>query len=263
LYLEFQRAILGLGAIEATVDEVRDILVIDPDTIEVFTKERVARALYTLAKRAVTSVFEELGATSAEEVSLGKVKPDRRELDKIVMGEILGLTDDEQLEVYRAVVDLVKSRIEKAKSVGDRKKTKEGIDIDAFVETVIRNIGDETLGKFYKEKILTQKHLRTKKLPQGSGKVKIEELLQGWGVYSGKKYVECDSEAEARYLKVFIGTGINKVKLPAEDILLLILPELEKLRAKIDSVIDSYLESIISGKTRILLQHRIWTKLLE
>jgi len=55
-------------------------------------------------------------------VSLGKVKPDRRELDRIVMGEILGLTDDEQLEVYRAVVDLVRSRIEKAKSVGDQKK---------------------------------------------------------------------------------------------------------------------------------------------
>jgi len=69
-----------------------------------------------------TSAFEELGATSAEEVSLGKAKPDRRALDRIVMGEILGITDDEQLEVYRAVVDLVKSRIEKAKSVGDQKK---------------------------------------------------------------------------------------------------------------------------------------------
>jgi hypothetical protein len=55
-------------------------------------------------------------------VSLGKAKPDRRALDRIVMGEILGITDDEQLEVYRAVVDLVKSRIEKAKSVGDQKK---------------------------------------------------------------------------------------------------------------------------------------------
>ena len=29
------------------------------------------------------------------------------------MGDILGLTEDKQLEVYRAVVDLVESRIEK------------------------------------------------------------------------------------------------------------------------------------------------------
>jgi len=31
------------------------------------------------------------------------------------MGDILELSDEEQLEVYRAVIDLVKSRIEKAK----------------------------------------------------------------------------------------------------------------------------------------------------
>jgi hypothetical protein len=41
--------------------------------------------------------------------------PDRRELDKIVFGA-LGLTEEEQLEVYRAVLELVKNRLLKAKS---------------------------------------------------------------------------------------------------------------------------------------------------
>jgi len=41
--------------------------------------------------------------------------PDRRELDKIVF-EVLGLTKEEQLEVYRAVLELVKNRLLKAKS---------------------------------------------------------------------------------------------------------------------------------------------------
>ena len=53
---------------------------------------------------------------SPAEVSLDKVKSDRRELDKIVMGEIVGLSDGDQLEIYRAVIDLVKSRIEKVNS---------------------------------------------------------------------------------------------------------------------------------------------------
>jgi len=253
----------SLTVLKTQVYELLQALVINPALLSAAQKKVILKCYGNLCKREILSLFAEMNAFSPEEVSLDKVKPDRRELDKIVMGEILGLTDDEQLEVYQAVVDLIKSRLEKAKSVSDRKKTKEGIDIDAFLETVLSNIGDVTLGKFYKDKILTQKHLRTKKLPEGLGKVKIEELLQGWRVYSGKKYVECDSEAEARYLKVFIGTGINKVRLPGEDILLLILPQLEKLRAQIDSVIDSYLESIISSKTRILLQHCIWTKLLE
>jgi hypothetical protein len=50
-----------------------------------------------------------------EEVSFDRIMPDRRELDKIVF-EALGLTEEEQLEVYRAVLELVKNRLLKAKS---------------------------------------------------------------------------------------------------------------------------------------------------
>jgi hypothetical protein len=39
----------------------------------------------------------------------------RRELDKIIF-EVLGLTEEEQLEVYRAVLELVKNRLLRAKS---------------------------------------------------------------------------------------------------------------------------------------------------
>jgi type I restriction enzyme M protein len=259
----YGRSNLGLGALKFESMDAKKIPIVDPRGIKSNTIKKVKEAFNKLKERDLGSIFEELGTLSPDNLSLDKIKPDRRELDKIIMGEMLGLTDDEQLEVYRAVVDLVKSRLEKAKSVGDKKKTKEGIDIDAFVETVLKNIGTPTFGEFYKEKVLTQKRSRTKKLPEGSGKIKIEQLLQGWRLYSGKKYVECESEAEARYLKAFVGTGIDKVKVPSEAIVLQILPELENIRAKIDSVVDSYLESIISEKTRLALQHHIWAKLLE
>ncbi len=49
------------------------------------------------------------------------------ELDEIIMGEILGLTENEQLEVYKAVIDLVKSRIDKAKSVKKKGKLKKAL----------------------------------------------------------------------------------------------------------------------------------------
>ena len=117
LYLEFQRAIMGLGAIEATVEEVKQTLVINPKVVKASTRSRLAKELSRLGQREVRSIFDEFGASSPEEASLDKIKPDRRELDKIIMGEILGLSDEEQLEVYRAVVDLVKSRIGRAKSI--------------------------------------------------------------------------------------------------------------------------------------------------
>lgn len=47
---------------------------------------------------------------------MDRVLPDRRALDAVVF-EALGLTEAEQVEVYRAVASLVKQRLTKARSV--------------------------------------------------------------------------------------------------------------------------------------------------
>lgn len=114
LYLEFQRSIMGLGAIEATVEEAKQTLVIQPQAVPASTRNRLANALSRLGRREVGSIFDEIGASSPEEVLLDNVKPDRRELDHIILREILALTEAEQVEVYRAVIDAAKLRIEKA-----------------------------------------------------------------------------------------------------------------------------------------------------
>jgi hypothetical protein len=68
---------------------------------------------------------------------LNKISPERRELDKIIMSDILGLTEQEQLEVYKAVIDLVKSRLDKAKSVENKNKIKGGIDFNAAKKLIL------------------------------------------------------------------------------------------------------------------------------
>jgi hypothetical protein len=99
------------------------------------------KAIKNILPSKIGTVFEEIGASTPEEVSLERVKPDQRELDKIIMGEILGLTDEEQLEVYRAVIDLVSSRIERAKSVKKR-TTSEGLNIDDLADEIIKGIDE-------------------------------------------------------------------------------------------------------------------------
>jgi type I restriction enzyme M protein len=215
-----------------------------------------------LCERPVESIFSELGASSPEEVSLDKVKPDRRELDKIIMGEILSLTDDEQLEIYRAVIDLVKSRLEKAKSFGKRKRTREGIDVDLLVKTVMEKVGDGTLGKFYKEKLLSQRPLYTKTLPKLAEEVAIRQSMLGWRLYSGKNNIDCASEVEARYLKVWLEAGLEEVKAPKDEAYLeAIVPELESLKAKIDAVVEDHLSFIANPKTRDRILHRLWQEI--
>lgn len=106
-------------------------------------KGRVSEKFKIFRDCTLEDTFSEIGADTPEDVSLDKVKPDRRELDKIIMGDILGLTEDEQLEVYKAVIDIVKSRIEKAKSVDKKARTKDGIDLPAlkiFLESYVTEL---------------------------------------------------------------------------------------------------------------------------
>ena len=85
--------------------------------------------------RPLRSIFEELGfplcrsrgcddpehpyeQVHPESLTLDQVQrasPDRFELDRVVF-DVLGLDDSERLEVYRAVADLVKTRLAKARS---------------------------------------------------------------------------------------------------------------------------------------------------
>lgn len=247
---------LGQGAVYTNVYWLKKMKV-PPKAIKNLTK-RINSVVNHLEARAILPVFQEVGASSPKAVSLDKVKPDRRELDKIIMGEILGLTEEEQLEVYRAVIDLVRSRIDRAKSVKARKKTKEGLDIDKLIEIIKEKLGENTLGRFYKEQILSQDRLTVKTLPHPTGKIKTEYGLFGWRVKAGRAHIDCKNEAEARYLKAFWETGMEETKIPEdEDYLESILPNLERLKTDIDNVVNEYLKSIYNPKLRDRILHKL------
>ncbi len=256
----YGRVNLGEGALDNMTYEAAAMPVLDVRKYELQAHKIPKRFL----NRKMLTVFKEFGDSSPEEVSLDKVKPDRRELDKIVMGEILGLSDEEQLEVYRAVVDLVKSRIEKAKSFGKRRKTKEGIDIDLLVKTVMDKLGEETLGKFYQDKILSHKPLYIKKLPVPSGEIKLEQDLFGWRLSWRRRHLPCTSEPEARYLKVWLEAGLEKIRVPKDEHYLNnITPQLESVKKKTDEVFENYLGSILDPRTRQRLLHQLWQEVTK
>lgn len=259
------RVSLGQGALKTEGIDIEKFLVVNPRKISTIQLKALNTVFERFARRELTeSVFEEIGALSRKGVSLDKIRPDRRALDKLVMGDILGLTDEEQLEVYRAVVDLVKSRIDIANSVERKKKTKDGIDIDAFVKTVMGRVGGRTLGKFFKEKILSHKPLASRNLPKPSGEIKIESDFEGYRLYYGKKYLLCDTQSEARYLKVWMQAGLESIKVPKDKAYLArIVPSLEKLLQKIKETIESHTDSILQPKLRQKILHQIWQRLTE
>ncbi|TKJ48107.1 hypothetical protein CEE34_00005, partial [Candidatus Aerophobetes bacterium Ae_b3a] len=118
---------LGGGAVRLLVEDLRRTpIVIDFFHLSLEQRKNIETILrQRLSQRPVKSVFEELGLpkpnrdysnVDPNDVSLDKVMPDRRELDKVIF-KTLGLTEEEQLEVYRAIVGLVKNRLIKARSV--------------------------------------------------------------------------------------------------------------------------------------------------
>jgi signal recognition particle subunit SEC65 len=124
----FGKSSLGEGALYLVPFDIKRMIIINPKFLEVPRSENIERLL----TRPILSIFEELGFQKCdqrdckhpehpyeyvkpEEVSFDRIMPDRRELDKIIF-EILNLTEEEQLEVYKAVIALVKNRLLKAKS---------------------------------------------------------------------------------------------------------------------------------------------------
>ena len=121
----------GGGPVDVKVYEVNEIRVPlllskpNPNFVRIFNRLSQVR-----------SIFEELGFALCRErrcshpehpyehvrpetLTLEQVRrasPDRFELDRVVF-DVLGLTDEERREVYRAVAQLVKDRLVKARSV--------------------------------------------------------------------------------------------------------------------------------------------------
>ncbi len=103
----------GGGPIDATVEEIKGISVID----EVMFPESVTKKFM---HRKTDDIFTECGINPQSEIPISEQDPnplpDRKALDDIVF-DALGLTAEERKEVYRAVCQLVWERISKARSV--------------------------------------------------------------------------------------------------------------------------------------------------
>ncbi len=119
------RANLGEGALKTEGVDIQKLIIFKFSALNNHT-EQLENVFERLKNYEIKSIFEELGLPrpnrdlsniNPEDVSLDGVMPDRRELDRIIF-EALGLTEEEQLEVYRAVVELVKERLVKARTFG-------------------------------------------------------------------------------------------------------------------------------------------------
>jgi hypothetical protein len=165
------------------------------------------------------------------------------------MGEILGLSEEEQLEVYRAVIDLVKSRIERAESVQRRRKVAE-LDIDELVDSVLKDVerlhGVEA--KRFPEDYIGECPHKVVEVPKGS-KVEAGLDIEGPYVQIDKEKIRCASIYEAKYIEYAILAGKTSIPIPEdENILKQAVEERGRLLEHARRSVESFLNEAIADK---------------
>jgi hypothetical protein len=95
---------LGQGALDFPPEDWKHVLVPKPEVFD-----------HTTTKQ-LTSLWEKLKSLPPRGIETEIRQADRRALDEVVF-DVLGLTVGEREAVYEAVVGLVRSRLEKARSV--------------------------------------------------------------------------------------------------------------------------------------------------
>jgi hypothetical protein len=122
-YLQYEvigRAMVGIHKLQTY--ELKNFILVFNRNLLVKLKDRIKGNIETKKM----SVFDEIGVDPNKPIREQEPKPlpGRKELDKIIF-DILGLTEEERKEVYWSVCELVKQRLDKAKSLKKRDKSGE------------------------------------------------------------------------------------------------------------------------------------------
>ena len=111
---------LGGGLLTIYGPEMKGLVLLDPNSLSAYLKLRLRSIHDKITERKIESIFGEVGIDQSKPIREQEPNPlpDRAELDTIIFDE-LGLTQDERKEVYWSVCELVKQRIDKARSLRD------------------------------------------------------------------------------------------------------------------------------------------------
>lgn len=227
--------------------DIRKLPVLDPGQLT----DDVMPAMGPLLARAVLPVFQE------------SKREDRKALDDLVMGKALGLTEAEQREVYDAVADLVRTRIERAKSARTSKRGAADVDMEALVRAVEQRVGPDSIAAFYSSQVLPLPGVE-RSLPHFASDPTIEKTLYCWRVHAGKVEVPCQSRSEARFLRVFAVAGFRSVRVPSDaKSLEAVAARLTELLGQATAAIEDVASQVAQSRLRARLVRSYWSSVRE
>lgn len=121
----------------------------------------------------------------------------------------------------------------------------------------------QLIGDFYRDKILTRNDLTQRELTLPADKPpKIIKNLFGWELIAGDEVIDCRSEIEARYLRIFVELGFPEVVVPTSDEYLeQIVPDLEYLKNRADEILAEHLETVFDPRIKAKVRRDVYTEI--
>ena len=254
LWLEAQRAALGLGALEATVSEVQDVLVLNPDRLNARNRRRIEETFLRFSQQPAADLSSEQAGES------------RTKLDDLHL-ELMGFKNASERKgivsaLHAALREAVADRFRRAESFKRNSNGRE-IDIHMLVNDLEEKLGEQSVGRFYRTQV-AQMHGQVRELPAFARRANIVHSLYGWHLESGKASLVCRSESEARFLMVFAIAGFREVVVPDdEQELHRLVQVLEPLLRRTEAVLEEVTSSILQKKLRDQVVKSYWASVRQ
>jgi type I restriction-modification system DNA methylase subunit len=242
------RAMLGEGALDLTVYEFEDLPL--PQKLSKTYKGKILKAFDKLLTRPVKPVFEEV-----------KMK-DRQALDSAVL-EALGLDPKKYLKpLYEGLTNMVRERIDLAKSRKKIKKAKTEKGIEKLKEQVIEEIIPEG-PKIFPEEFIDSKYLKgAKEISAPNERLRLGSYFMGKQevVSEGEFKYEAESPDEAKLIVYSQKADSYVIKIPNKRAIIVKAVDeyeryLKKLKAKL---FEAFFSRTLDHKQADLLVRQVF-----
>ena len=254
---------LGEGVLKMPVYEVAKLPVINPNLLTNDLLNEIENVFEKIRNYKITDLFKEIGSFT-NEINLQSVNQYRKTIDNIVLIRILGLSETEMLDLYKAIIDLLRARVERARSVVRRKK-KKSVDVEALANSIVTRLNTK-IEKFPDAYLTSYKGLWSNEIKIPTGQPTLGSDINGFYVrVRGEEVYREWNHDEAKFVYFAALTGASSVKLPLDkQVIRAAVEAFEKDYSKLKEEVNTLLLTLIPDvKVRKKVEDRVWSLLFS
>jgi hypothetical protein len=200
----------GTGAgMKMMVTETRRLPVLRPDGLTPRQRERLLAAFEQMCQRSMGPMYEEVK------------QADRVALDNVIL-EAMGYSkaperDRVRNELYAAVSDLVRGRLEKAASVSAKQGSRSAVNVERMARNLLADDFTDADVKLFPADFVPPE-IPGRKIAVAPGEVAVGfDLFSHSSVRVGDQVIECRTPAEAKFVGYAVASGEGEMAVPDDE----------------------------------------------